>query len=379
MMNQLQRHANIRAVSCMAESSPEAVAEIGRLQTDVDFIAKTKYASENPNSKEAKEVRLKLQNVIQTTGKNVPYSPSERAEATTTLLTMSQIFGPPNIFMTMSMDDAHTALTLRMSFPSSKQAANLLFPATDSGFSEALFEGQDMFTDSIPITDAKLFERMNQNPVAAAEYFRIVVDAIYDNLLGIRQDKHLRRSVLLGLRQKGIFGVLKAFYHVAETQAGHGLHIHGVGMSNLTSVLQQDAAAFPELVKIIAEVIDSMLIGELPALAHASRFDRLITAPAQREALKPRRGVLGQPVVPIFQSKGDLEPISVVDIIATTRRIFGEGAVSLQIFTENDTVHAFNERVKDVMLLTICHRHTFICHKGSKICPRCRLALKHAT
>jgi hypothetical protein len=171
MMNQLQRHANIRAVSCMAESSPEAVAEIGRLQTDVDFIAKTKYASENPNSKEAKEVRLKLQNVIQTTGKNVPYSPSERAEATTTLLTMSQIFGPPNIFMTMSMDDAHTALTLRMSFPSSKQAANLLFPATDSGFSEALFEGQDMFTDSIPITDAKLFERMNQNPVAAAEYF----------------------------------------------------------------------------------------------------------------------------------------------------------------------------------------------------------------
>ena len=151
---------------------------------------------------------------------------------------------------------------------------------------------------------------MNDNPVAAAEYFRIVMDALYEHLLGIRQDKHLKRSVLLGLREKGIFGLLKAFYHVTEVQAGKALHGHGVGWSDMTSVLLQDAAAFPEFVTILTKVIDSMLIGELSSIDHASRFARLITSPSYRPPLIPRRGALGVPVVPIFQSQGGLEIIS---------------------------------------------------------------------
>jgi hypothetical protein len=87
--------------------------------------------------------------------------------------------------------------------------------------------------------------------------------------LGIQQDKHLRRTVVLSSREKGIVGVMKAFYHVNEVQGGKQLHLHGVGFTDMTANLMQDAASYPHFVSILTKVIDSMVIAELPILSHA--------------------------------------------------------------------------------------------------------------
>ena len=122
-----------------------------------------------------------------------------------------------------------------------------------------------------------------------------------------------------------------------------------------------------------------MLIGELSSIDHASRFAKLITSPSNRPPLIPRRGALGVPVVPIFQSQGGLETISPETVASTISRCYGsQENVPVDTFTPTDTIHAFNQRTKDVLLLTNMHRHTFTCRKGAR--PyRCRLGLKQST
>ena len=201
-----------------------------------------KAIERGPRSKEAKKIVKKMDSLIRTTGKIVPFSPMARADATTSLYAMTQFYGPPSVFMTFSMDDAHTCLTLRLSYPSMQREnapANTTFPATDSGFIDALKNNEPTFMENIPITDSKLIELMNNNPVAAAEYFRMVMDAIYEHLLGIRQDRHVKRTVPLGARLAGIFGIMRAVYHALEVQGRIALHAHAALWPLFSVPLQQ--------------------------------------------------------------------------------------------------------------------------------------------
>jgi hypothetical protein len=117
-VNQLMRHAGIRAVSAKVNSSPSTITDFGILGKDEVFKKKVDKAIINPNCKEAKEVLRIVDRLIRTTGKIVPFPPMERADATTSLYAMTQFYGPPTVFLTFSMDDAHTCLTLRLCYPS---------------------------------------------------------------------------------------------------------------------------------------------------------------------------------------------------------------------------------------------------------------------
>ena len=128
------RHRNISNVSTRAVDHPDVFETIGKLSKDKIFESKMVEAMENPEGQEAKTVMNTFEKLIRVIGSKTPFSSSERESALSHLIAMMQYFGPASVFFTLALDDSHTILSLRMSYPS--KSGNKCFPAKDDGFAE---------------------------------------------------------------------------------------------------------------------------------------------------------------------------------------------------------------------------------------------------
>lgn len=97
------------------------------------------------------------------------------------LHTMYYHFKLPSAFFTYSLDDIHGVLNLRLGL---SQHTNLDFSARDSGLREAMQSGASEFK-SLKISPSGLKSLLALSPIAAAEIFRLVTDAVFSILLGV--------------------------------------------------------------------------------------------------------------------------------------------------------------------------------------------------
>jgi len=284
--NQKQRHAATRAVRSLASGKPEHLKQLGELCQDLEFRAKVEAAVKDSSSKEAAEVLKILNPLIRTSGGKIDYSASARAAGLTTLYSYTQFFGCPSVFFTIAPDDTHSVLAIRLSIPTK---SNQGFPARDEGLLNHLLEGaQTHDLCKIDISEFGLQKLMAENPVAAAEIFMQIQLAIYTILLGISPEKSSKKTRPLGVF-RGIFGNCKAVFSVVETQGRLSLHVHMAVWAGLPPHLLQKAAAFPEFVEEIAEVLNQHFQGQLPDGYHVQALHRLATEPKQRPKQDPPR------------------------------------------------------------------------------------------
>ena len=126
-------------------------------------------------------------------------------------------------FLTISLDDTHSLLSVRASIPQSNP--NSEFPANDNGFTDfvngCVRESTPLF--EVDLSESGLRARINQNPVAAATHFSLVLESLCSHLLGHKLDSnvnydHSRKSIPLQTRPRGIFGQARSLYYVIETQ-----------------------------------------------------------------------------------------------------------------------------------------------------------------
>ena len=127
-------------------------------------------------------------------------------------------------FFTYAPDYAHGTLNLRLSLP---QNGNLDFPAHDSGFAEAIRNRQNKF-HSIDISPNHLRTILAKGPVATAEVFRLITEAVFENWLGTPTEHSSRRTQPLPDRKPGVFGKPIASFGCVEEQARGSLHLHVV-------------------------------------------------------------------------------------------------------------------------------------------------------
>jgi hypothetical protein len=108
------------------KNTPKAFEKFENLVNNADFHQTSERAVKNPLGKDALHILRSTAPYIQMSGKHVAFSPMERNDAMTSLCAITQRYGTPSVFLTVSPDYTHYPMTLRIAFPS---ISNVKFPA----------------------------------------------------------------------------------------------------------------------------------------------------------------------------------------------------------------------------------------------------------
>jgi len=162
---------------------------------------------------------------------------------------------------------------MRISFPS---ISNADFPANGESLLTALKEGSTIFEQKIKISERDLHILTSANPVAAAEIFNRIQNAVYSILLGITPDSYSKKTAPLGNQKRGVFGITKAVFSVVETQARLSLHSHMAVWGGIPPSVIQQYATDPVIIDAILKCMESMFRNETSLDEHAIGLTRKI-------------------------------------------------------------------------------------------------------
>ena len=270
-VNQRQRHDAARATAARVRVDPDSFQQFCNSTADQNFKELSIKAVANPTGKEAKQVLATCSKFMKLAGKSVPFSPAARDAGMTKLYAFCQYFGMPGAYLTFAPDDVHQVLGIRLCYAS---IDNNSFPANGASLLSALMNGETFFETSIKIGEPDLHVLMNSNPVAAAEIFNRIQNAVYEHLLGVKPDDYSRKTVPLGNNLRGVFGKTIAVFSVVETQARISLHGHSAVWASLPPRVIQQYAADPIRITAIIKCLDGMFSAQLPLDIHAAGLAR---------------------------------------------------------------------------------------------------------
>ena len=106
----------------------------------------------------------------------------------------------PSIFFTISPDDINDPNRIRMSLPLKN---NIDFPSQPGEFLNTL-QNHDNVYAQVPINRNNLVDLLVKSPIAAAEMFSMVVKCIFEVMLGIESEKHIRKTTKLSDRKPDV-------------------------------------------------------------------------------------------------------------------------------------------------------------------------------
>lgn len=320
------------------KNTPKAFAKFHQIVSNPEFKAKVQRAVRDPLGQEAVDVIRATEPYIQMCGKNVPYSPMERRDAIGSMAAIAQRYGTPSVFLTVSPDDVHHPMVLRLAFPSK---SNTAFPADVGGFLEALRQGQPTY-DERAVSQFSLQKLVTDNPCASAAVFKMLMENLFSILLGTPVASTVKKTTPFVEQREGVFGRATAAFSVTEIQGRGSLHSHlAIWGTGLTPELLQKASAYPTLVEQITKVLYSMYSATMPEENHVEcLLDRL------EKRNKPRL---------IY----DQSPLT-----------------TLKTGTSTSTVQnpAFSSRVYSLIDFLKIHSHRQTCLKGLAGHTQCRLS-----
>jgi hypothetical protein len=322
LANQQRRHSMLRGVAGRVnETSFECFVE---LVDDPDFDSKLQHAIDHPNSKDAKQFMRKVLPLLSFIGQEKPWGKNRRASVLRKLLGMYERFGPPSVFWTVSLDDVHNTLSIRMGFPS---ASNSGFPSfasecemkswEEGGTAQevkvmlgALRHGEKFVVNGklVSLDEGPLHRLATENPVATAMAYQRVIDAVVGTLIGLPVEKHRKITDAMldcvegsdagadrtprtsGKRRAGIFGVPICTGYVTEESGRKALHAHGVTNTAASPALLAKLATrnSPEWGDLKA-ALETQVRAEVDFECHiVHRAIKVLKAPAPRPSFATR-------------------------------------------------------------------------------------------
>jgi hypothetical protein len=265
LFDQLQRHSAARAVKASVLSNTVSMTKFSEMISDPSFIAKLEHAKNHANAAESKALLAKMTPHISLVNRKVPYSTAERTAAVGHLMNMVRYYGAPSIFNTISLDDVHGMLNIRLTL---NMKDNLTFPATKEGFAEAMRRQEPEF-QAIPIHPSALRILLAEGPAFAANMYYKISMVVFIHLFGTPPDcSGKKKSVPLPTRKPGVFGAPIAAFGRTEEQARGSLHMHSLFWGGLTPSLLQAVGGIPVIAKHISSALDRILMAQLQPHIH---------------------------------------------------------------------------------------------------------------
>ena len=241
---------------------------------------------------------------------------------------------------------------------------NMSFPAqAGNNFVEAMRSGSNFVTESeveINCSRSNRAKAAIRNPMAVAHEYIHTITNVFKIFIGIQPTKsfllHKKKnhSTYYKTDEKfGLFGHSNAAIGMNETSKRGALHHHLCAWLGLQSRLLEIAAAFPDMVKEVARVIDSQFQAEIETKYHViDSLSKLMNR--SRVAKKPKPttipgALMCRPCDPRYKN--------------------------LPIVDDN----SFKETYSHIAARMNVHQHSFTCFKGGSGKAGCRMGFPVAT
>jgi hypothetical protein len=328
VFNQMQRHAVCRAVNLKAKGGQASMERFMAIIEQGDFSERLLAALQDPESPQAKALAVSVLSVARVPGANVPWSGLERKSAMCKLLAIVMYSGVFSIFGTVSPADMDSSLLLELACtPRSGELGS---------FSQA--------TAKVNIKLPTLLERhriLAENPVAAAQVYKRLVENMFDILIGLPACHTVRKSPPpVSERGEGLLGTPITFGGVTEAQQRHSPHLHFLLCTDMSPMAIQQYCDQPEIMKLLCNRLDSIVRCYVPVDA------KLLVQPVVAEDLS-------EPTIPHRDTRKPVDYDNAVEVDVITRA--------------NAAAFSCN-----------MHKHALTCHKGKLGRFRCRLSMNRA-
>lgn len=351
LFDEVQCHLNILTMSHAVKRGKLQAYE--KLVKSSEFRADLKYSIQNPESKRAKILLLKVLPILSLTTSNIS-NLFQNTNGLTKMLETCKRMGPPSCFITIAPDDKNDPSSFRCTV---NQINNFEFPAVvQSDFFEALKNDSKIVQNNnifIPCGYKDRMKALMGNPIAAALEYQQLINNILIILLGLppsispctkqrTSDKEVR-TTFFNSRTKGICGYITAYYGISEAQQRGTLHFHLIIWGGLTPALLQKIAEFPELCNQVSSALETIYTTEIPRQFHM----KSLIFEAMKQTTEGRTLIhKNEPFVPPALL---IPPTPLMD----KNKVWNN--------------HAFQNT-----LITNVHEHRFTCRKGKTGKKRCR-------
>jgi hypothetical protein len=266
LFSQLQRHSAVSQIAASVKAHPAHVQALKDLIGDPLFTEKATAALEDPMSPESRHLLFQIEKLICMSTQTVPFSAMERKAAMAKLYSMVQFYGLPSWFVTVSPSDNNSKIVMTIANQCDWEAIE----SREGGPKQ-----RELVEWSVVCDYPKRAQLVAGDPVAAAQYFAAMTEAMMQHLCQLACN-HVTRKTSSGLhRQVGVLGKTFAHFAALECQGRGSLHFHALIWSGLTPELLQALAsgdpALDELRRSATDVLDSMVRGTVDPERHGVR------------------------------------------------------------------------------------------------------------
>ena len=254
LFNQQQRHAAAKGVTSRLKGDPQTMQNLADMYNNPKFKEELTYAVENPNTREGKFLYNKLNKMMRLSGAAVPWGAIERTQTLSKMYALSHYFGLYTYFVTISPADAHNAFIIRISNTilgvkvNEEDDIEIEVPLIDSENADNTIS----YSDRIRI--------LCENPVAQAEMYKRLIDAVCTHLFGIPPSHQTKQNLpIMSLRKIGLFGKMMAFCLVTEAQGRGTPHGHTVAVTEMTPKMLRSHVDNPVVFQKLIRRVDSIV------------------------------------------------------------------------------------------------------------------------
>ena len=285
LANQTRRHATCSTVSRLPEHMSSTFEQF--VNAD-DFADRCEFARCHPKSPDAKALNRKISRFVRSVGKTKPWSAQERENIKPILLAMKDRHGTASVFYTISLDDVHNVVTIRMCFPTQKVEGFPSFAGDDEEMEaehfekmmEALRSGGVFHVDGtgdVHFAEGQLQRLVVTNPTACSVAYHQMIEQVHIHLFGqnVNRKKTMQLfdevdgELCLSKEAKsknvkpGIFGLMIASADVTECSSRKALHCHGVAWTAGSPDFLSSIAANDKVWFACASALETQITGEV--------------------------------------------------------------------------------------------------------------------
>ena len=276
LANQAQRHAACSLTSVKLKNDPKSVDDFLKMIEEPEYNRRLELAQGGSNS-DADYICKRVMKYLDTPGSRIPHGPMQRRACVRKIYSLVYFLGLPSVFWTISPDDVHESLSIRLCFPSTTGAPGV-FPHTATKDFVDAFENGTIFsqvdvpgyeTVVIKLDTPSLTAYISNNPIAAAEIYNRTINAVFAHLLGTPDHKSTNvKSTKDPMASAGLFGKPFGSFGVTEIQGRGSLHCHMLHWNLYNATVLQRAATDPEFAAKISSAIETMFTAEIPRKFH---------------------------------------------------------------------------------------------------------------
>ena len=276
LANQAQRHAACSLTSVKLKNDPESVEAFLKMTEDAEFNRRLELAQGGSNS-DADYICKRVMKYLDTPGNRIPHGPMQRRACVRKIYSLVYFLGLPSVFWTISPDDVHESLSIRLCFPSTTGAPGVFPHTATKDFVDAFEKGANFSQVDVPgyetvvikLDTPSLTAYISNNPIAAAEIYNRTINAVFAHLLGTPDHKSKNvKSTKDPMASAGLFGKPFGSFGVTEIQGRGSLHCHMLHWNMYNATVLQRAATDPEFAAKISSAIETMFTAEIPRKFH---------------------------------------------------------------------------------------------------------------